>query len=98
MLSDVGALGFALFAAWFASRPSPPRNTFGYQRIEILAAQIQAVMLALVSVLHRPRSDRALRPPGRDPGRAMALLGLLGLAGNVVSVALLRRHAHTSSM
>jgi len=96
MLSDVGALGFALFATWFASRPSPPRNTFGYQRIEILAAQIQAVMLALVLFfIVREAIERFGAPTAIQVG-PMALLGLLGLAGNVVSVALLRRHAHTS--
>jgi cobalt-zinc-cadmium efflux system protein len=96
MLSDVGALGFALFAAWFASRPSPPRNTFGYQRIEILAAQIQAVMLTLVLFFIVHEAIERFRTPTAIQVGPMALLGFLGLAGNVVSIALLRHHAHHS--
>jgi cobalt-zinc-cadmium efflux system protein len=93
MLSDVGALGFALFAAWFAARPSPARNTFGYQRIEILAAQINAILLSLVLLFILREAILRLRQPTEIDVGPMALLGALGLAGNLVSVRLLHRHA-----
>ena len=38
MFSDVAALGLGFFAVWFASRPSPKKHTYGYYRVEILAA------------------------------------------------------------
>jgi cobalt-zinc-cadmium efflux system protein len=96
MLSDVGALGFALFAAWFAARPSPPRNTFGYQRIEILAAQINAMMLGLVLLFVVREALQRLRHPVEIDLLPMALLGVLGLAGNLVAVRVLRHDAHTN--
>ncbi len=38
MATDVAALSLSLFAIWMASRPAPPERTFGYYRVEILAA------------------------------------------------------------
>ena len=38
MLTDIAGLCLSLFAIWFASRPPKPSNTFGYVRLEILAA------------------------------------------------------------
>lgn len=93
MLSDVGALGLAFFAAWIAARPSPARATFGYQRIEILAAQVNAVSLALVLFfVAREAISRLQQPAELDVG-PVALLGALGLAANVVSARILRGDA-----
>ena len=96
MLSDLGALGFALFAAWFSSRPSPQRHTYGYQRIEILAAQINVTMLALVLFFVAREAVERLRTPHEVNVLPMAFLGVVGLAGNVLSVRLLREDAHTN--
>jgi cobalt-zinc-cadmium efflux system protein len=51
MLADVAALALALMAMWFASRPATPNKTFGYYRLEILAALINGVALVLISFL-----------------------------------------------
>jgi cobalt-zinc-cadmium efflux system protein len=96
MLSDVGALGFALFASWFAARPSPPRNTFGYQRIEILAAQINAMMLGLVLFFVVREAFARLQHPPEIDLLPMALLGVLGLCGNLVAAQVLRHDAHAN--
>src|SRR5947209_4365213 len=48
LLSDCAALGFALFAASMAVKPARGRWTFGFRRLEILAAQANGLMLALV--------------------------------------------------
>jgi cobalt-zinc-cadmium efflux system protein len=96
MLSDVGAIGLALFAAWFAARPSPPRNTFGYQRMEILAAQVNAVLLALVLFFVAREAILRLRQPLDVDVGPMAFLGVIGLAGNLISARLLSGHAHAS--
>jgi cobalt-zinc-cadmium efflux system protein len=49
MLADVAALVLALMAVWFGARPATPRKTFGYYRLEILAALINGVGLVLIS-------------------------------------------------
>src|SRR6266550_5789350 len=51
MLADVAALTLALMAVWFGARPATPRKTFGYYRLEILAALINGAALILVSFL-----------------------------------------------
>ena len=38
MLTDVAALALSLFVSWFSMRPETPRRTYGYVRLEILAA------------------------------------------------------------
>ena len=49
MLADVAALLLALMALWFAARPATSQKTFGYYRLEILAALINGVGLTLIS-------------------------------------------------
>src|SRR6266436_6510183 len=51
MLADVAALILALMAVWFGARPATPSKTFGYYRLEILAALINGVGLVLISFL-----------------------------------------------
>jgi cobalt-zinc-cadmium efflux system protein len=50
MLSDAGALAFALLAQSFAARPHTARATFGFRRAEVLAAFLNGIALALISV------------------------------------------------
>lgn len=50
MLADVAALGLALIAIWFSARPATPGKTFGYYRLEILAALINGVGLVLIAL------------------------------------------------
>jgi cobalt-zinc-cadmium efflux system protein len=50
MLADVAALGLALMAVWFSARPATPGKTFGYYRLEILAALINGVGLVLIAL------------------------------------------------
>jgi cobalt-zinc-cadmium efflux system protein len=50
MLADVAALGLALMALWFSARPATSSKTFGYYRLEILAALINGVALVLISL------------------------------------------------
>lgn len=49
-LTDIFALGLAWFATAQAERPANARKTFGYHRVGILAALINAITLILVTV------------------------------------------------
>ena len=44
MFTDVAALILALTAVWFGSRPATSRKTFGYYRLEIIAALVNGVV------------------------------------------------------
>lgn len=50
-LADVSALALALFASWFASLPASPKKTFGYHRLEILAALINGLVLFFIATM-----------------------------------------------
>src|SRR5438270_10341902 len=49
-LTDIFALGLAWFATVQAERPANARKTFGYHRVGILAALINAITLILVTI------------------------------------------------
>jgi cobalt-zinc-cadmium efflux system protein len=90
MLSDAGALGLALFAAWIASRPFSPERTFGSVRAEILAALANGVMLVALAIwIVIAAIDRLQDPPDPVGGWVLAA-GVVGVAVNVAAAAALR--------
>ena len=89
MLTDVAALGLSVFAMWMAARPSTPEKSYGYHRAEILAAVTNAVVLLLLSVWILYEAYQRVFEPSHVLGVPMLLIGLIGLAVNVVSMKLL---------
>src|SRR3989449_9259354 len=63
MLTDVAALTLSLFAVRFASRPATPRKTYGFYRLEILAALANGVTLIVLSLLICVEAYHRLRRP-----------------------------------
>lgn len=89
MLSDVQALVFALFAVWVASRPPTSQHTFGYQRVEVLAAGANGVGLLLVAgYVFWQAAERFTEPPEVQTG-LMLTVGFVGLAANIGSALIL---------
>ncbi len=89
MLADVGALGLSLFAMRLAERPPTAEKTFGYHRVEILAAFVNGLLLWLVvGLLFREAYGRLLDPPAVH-GRGMIAVAVVGLGVNLVSLYLL---------
>ena len=80
MFTDVAGIGLALLAVWFAAVRPTTERTFGYLRLEILAAVVNAVLLFVIAVFvlveasgarrRRPRS----RPGSCSPSRSIGLL------------------------
>jgi cobalt-zinc-cadmium efflux system protein len=97
LLADAAGIGMALLATWFAGRPATPERTFGYLRLEILAAVLNAVLLLVVAVLVLVESVRRLLLPPEVASGLMLAFGALALAGNGVSVWLLR-HGQAESL
>ncbi|WP_143447383.1 cation diffusion facilitator family transporter, partial [Kineosporia sp. R_H_3] len=50
MFTDVAGILLAVLAVTFAARPATPERTFGYYRLEILAAVANAVLLFAVAL------------------------------------------------
>jgi len=86
MLSDVAALGLALFASWMAGRPSGRRWTYGLARVEILAALAQGVALVLVAVLVGIEAIERLGAPREVMGAGMLMIAAGGLAVNLAGL------------
>jgi cobalt-zinc-cadmium efflux system protein len=91
MLADVAGLSLALVAAKLADRPATDQRTWGYRRAEVLAAAAQAAVLLAVGVFVLAQGIRRLIEPPEVASTAMLIFGLIGLAGNLVSIALLAR-------
>ena len=91
LLSDVGAIGLALFAAALAARPAAGRMTFGYQRSEILAALVNGLLLVVVAIAVAYAAIGRLGDPPEIDGLGVLGLGLLGLLGNVAATVVLAR-------
>ncbi len=91
MFTDVAGIGLALLAMWFAGRPASGDRTFGYLRLEILAAVVNAVLLFGVSAFILVEAWRRLSDPLEIATGLMLAVALLGLATNAVSLFLLRK-------
>jgi cobalt-zinc-cadmium efflux system protein len=95
MLADVAALVLALLAVWFGSRPATPSKTFGYYRLEILAAWINGVALVVIALLICYEAyGRWSQPPAVKSG-PMLLVAMGGLLINIACAWLLHgEHQH----
>jgi cobalt-zinc-cadmium efflux system protein len=91
MLTDAAGIGLALLAIWFAARPATPERTFGYFRVEILAAVVNAVLLFGVAGFVLVEAWRRLQDPPEVASGLMLTVALMGLVANAVSMWLLRR-------
>jgi cobalt-zinc-cadmium efflux system protein len=89
MLTDVSGIGLALLAISFAGRKPTADRTFGYLRLEILAAVANAVLLFLVATLILVAAWQRLSSPPEIRSELMLAVALVGLAANGVSLRLL---------
>jgi cobalt-zinc-cadmium efflux system protein len=96
MLADVGALALALGAAAMAPRPAEGRWTFGFRRLEIVAAQLNGIVLAVIGVLIVYSSARRLADPSEVRGGIVLAVALAGVAVSLAATALLARAGRES--
>lgn len=90
VLTDVVGVGLALLAIWFAGRAPSNGRTFGYLRIEILAAVANAMLLFAVAAFVLVEAWRRLSEPPEVESGLMLGVALVALAANVTSMFLLR--------
>jgi cobalt-zinc-cadmium efflux system protein len=89
MFTDTAALAIALAATRIGERPADSRRTFGYQRFEILAASVNAVLLFAVGfyILYEGYR-RLIEPPHIQSLGVLAIAGL-GLLVNLLAMRIL---------
>jgi cobalt-zinc-cadmium efflux system protein len=93
MLSDVAALVLALAALWFAARPITTKKTYGYYRMEILAALANGVALVVISLMIFYEAVRRIQNPEAVDFRGLMLIASGGLAVNLFSAWILHSAA-----
>ncbi len=94
MLTDVAALALALLAVWFASRPATAEKTFGYYRLEILAALTNGVALTLIALLVFYEAYQRFHSPRAVETRLMLPVAAGGLVVNLICAWLLHGDHH----
>jgi cobalt-zinc-cadmium efflux system protein len=96
MLGDAGSLTLGLLAVWFARKPPTPANSYGYFRLEILAALVNAVvLLAVAGAILYEAYQRLAAPPAIAAGPMLAIAAA-GLAVNLAGLWILHRGADRS--
>ena len=85
MLADVASLCLALLALWFAARPVTVKKTYGYYRMEILAALANGSALVVISLLISYEAFHRIKSPEQVKGFEVMLIATGGLAVNAVS-------------
>lgn len=95
-LGDTSALFIAYVANLVSKREHTHQKTFGYKRIEILAALFNAIILAVIVVYLFIEAYQRLRNPEPVRGLVMLSVALIGFLANLISVVLLRKHSGKS--
>lgn len=94
MFTDVAALALSVFAIRLAKRPPTTKRTYGWVRIEILAALINGAALLVISGMILWEAWERLREPVAIDGTIMLAVAGAGLLVNIVGATLLHSHAH----
>lgn len=93
MLADAASIGLALLAMHFANRAASARRTFGYRRLEILAALANALTLWAVSLWVVVEAWQRLSSVPEVRGGLMLTVGSVGLVVNLAAAWILHRPA-----
>ena len=85
MFTDVAALVLSLMAVRFASRPATPEKTYGFYRLEILAALANGITLIGLSLIICYEAVHRFRQPEQIEARLMIWIATGGLLINLIS-------------
>lgn len=90
---DAFSLGLSLLALELSSRPPDDRHTYGYHRLEVLAALVNGLSLAAISIGIFYESYQRWQNPVSVRGTEMLVIAFLGLIANLVVAFTLNSHS-----
>ncbi len=90
MLADGLAISLSLFAITIAARPATPSKTYGYHRVEIMAALANGILLALVAAYIFYEAYQRFQDPPEVRAPLMLVVASIGLVANFIAILLLR--------
>jgi len=93
MLTDILALGLSIVAMRFAQKPPTASKTFGFYRLEILAAFFNGMLLFFISFYIFYEAYHRLVHPEEIKGLVMLVVAAIGLLANGVGIVILKKSA-----
>lgn len=88
-IADASGLLVALIAATLMLKPANPQRTWGFRRIEVIAALGQSVLLLAVGIYAAIEGVRRLFAPPQVPATELLVFGIIGLVANVIAITIL---------
>jgi len=89
MLTDIFAITIAIFAAMISRKEADDKSTYGYYRAEIIAAFINGIILALLTLWILFEAVIRFFAPVPVNGTVMLVIGVIGLIANLIGAWLL---------
>lgn len=90
MLTDATGVGIALIASLVAGLPPTSRRTFGYLRVEVLAALVNGIVLGVIAVVIFVQAIARLGAEAEVHSAPMLIAAAIGAAANLASLLILR--------
>ena len=90
-LSDIAAMGFSYWAEKVSGRPANERKTYGYHKIEFIAAFVNSLVLSVAIAFILWEALGRLTAPPAIPGREMLWVAVIAFAGNGAATLLLQK-------
>jgi cobalt-zinc-cadmium efflux system protein len=91
MLTDILALGLSIVAMRFAQRPPTASKTFGFYRLEILAAFFNGMLLFFISFYIFYEAYHRLAHPEEIKGLVMLVVAAIGILANGAGIVILKK-------
>lgn len=89
VLTDAAGLGMALGAAVLSARPATEHRTWGWKRVEILVAAVQATVLIVVGIMVVVEAIQRFSHPQPVADQQLIVFGVVGLLGNIAAMVVL---------
>jgi len=96
MFTDTLALALSFFAMKFAGMPATDKKTFGFYRLEILAALLNGVTLVVISLYIMYEAYQRILNPQPVAGTLMLIVAVIGLLVNIIGALFLMKHRETN--
>ena len=93
---DAVGVGLSLLAVWFAERPATAEKTYGYYRVEILAALVNGVVLCVLAIAILVEAWERVRVPHDVSAGPVLVVAVAGLGVNLLAAWLLHAGAGES--
>jgi cobalt-zinc-cadmium efflux system protein len=94
VIMDAIALAISFIALWLSSRPADDKHSFGYHRLEVIAALANGLTLVIVSFGIWFEAIQRFRDPQPVRGVEMLIIAFIGLLANLVVARILHGHGH----